>query len=236
MRRVTVSGMAAHARGASARLVVAPAAASLARAPHALPQPGAHAGPALARPQVARTPEQEQASAAQRKAQLGGTVQEVAAAFQADSERISGACGAPRAAPCRVPAPPTRRRCSADPAAAWGCSGRAPLHGHLALPAQPAHARARGAPVPWGAAWATRPRRPHARAPQQPRAQLRARPQARRRAAPGARGAGIQDARARSRAERTWGKDLSRLAKLASARQSGAAPSGFHLGHRAHAS
>jgi hypothetical protein len=50
------------------------------------------------------------------------------------------------------------------------------------------------------------------------------------------RAAGIQDARARSRAERTWGKDLSRLAKLASARQSGAAPSGFHLGHRAHAS
>lgn len=47
---------------------------------------------------------------------------------------------------------------------------------------------------------------------------------------------GIQDAKARIRAERTWAKDLSRLSKLANARQSGAAPGGLFLGHRAHVS
>ena len=41
--------------------------------------------------QHVRTPEEEQASAAQRRTQLGGAVQEVAQAFQVDSERISGA-------------------------------------------------------------------------------------------------------------------------------------------------
>ncbi|KAK9822694.1 hypothetical protein WJX81_002122 [Elliptochloris bilobata] len=94
--------------------------------------PGGQADVAAA----ARTPEEEQASAAQRKAQLGGTVNEVTQAFQADSERISG----------------------------------------------------------------------------------------------------IADAKARARAERTWAKDLSRLNKLATARQSGASPSGLFLGHRMHAS
>ena len=48
--------------------------------------------------------------------------------------------------------------------------------------------------------------------------------------------AGISDPKARARAERTWAKDLSRLAKLAAARQSGAAPSGLFPGHRQHSS
>ena len=59
--------------------------------------------------QHARTPEEEQASAAQRKSQLGGAVQEVAQAFQVDSERISGA---PRhAAPARTAPALHRRSC-----------------------------------------------------------------------------------------------------------------------------
>lgn len=58
--------------------------------------------------QHARTPEEEQASAAQRKSQLGGAVQEVAQAFQVDSERISGAR---HAAPASIAPALHRRSC-----------------------------------------------------------------------------------------------------------------------------